>query len=89
MTETTEAIAIQWADEDDIPFVSAIGEGIDAHAIVEAAIEAKVPILDNPLLMEEMMTLQKDQSIPEHLFLAVAQILAFVKFMEGKFNREG
>ncbi len=84
MSAKTEAIAIQWENEEDIPFISAIGEGINAEAIIKKAIESQIPIFDNPLLMEEMSELQHNDSIPEHLFLAVAQILAFVKFMEKK-----
>jgi len=87
MNARTEAIAIQWENEDEIPFVSAIGEGLDAEAIIKTAIDAQVPIFDNPLLMEDMICLQKNQAIPEHLFLAVAQILAFVKFMEQKLKK--
>ena len=87
MNIPTEAIAIQWENQEDIPFVAAIGEGLDAEAIIKTAIDAQVPIMDNPLLMQEMINLQKNQAIPEHLFLAVAQILAFVKFMEQKLNK--
>ena len=88
MSERADAIAIQWKSDEDIPLVSAIGQGLDAQAIVEAAIKAQVPIFDNPLLMQELSALQKNDLIPPHLYVAVAQILAFVKFMDGELKRE-
>ena len=80
------AIAIQWESEDSIPFVAAVGQGLDASAIINAAVEAKVPILNNPLLMQDLIQLQQSDEIPPHLYVAVAQILAFVRFMEDKFE---
>ncbi|MBK82877.1 MAG: EscU/YscU/HrcU family type III secretion system export apparatus switch protein [Pseudomonadota bacterium] len=85
MGQRTDAIAIEWKDENEIPFVSAIGQGLDAEAIIETAIQSRVPIFDNPLLMQELMLLQKNDLIPPHLYIAVAQILAFVKYMDGEF----
>lgn len=81
-----KAVAIQWENEESIPFVAAVGQGLDATAILTAAVEAKVPILNNPLLMSELIQLQQSQEIPPHLYVAVAQILAFVRFMEGKLD---
>ena len=86
MGQRTDAIAIEWKDENEIPFVSAIGQGLDAEAIIETAIQSRVPIFDNPLLMQELMLLQKNDLIPPHLYIAVAQILAFVKYMDGEFS---
>lgn len=83
----SEAIAIRWEHDDEIPYVTAIGQGLDATEIITKAINARVPILDNPLLMEQLTQLQKDDRIPEHLYLAVAQVLAFVKYMEGQLHR--
>lgn len=84
MPQQTQAVAIEWAGDDEVPFVSAAGQGIDASSIIEVAINAHVPIFENPLLMEDLAILQQNDSIPRHLFVAVAQILAFIKYMQGE-----
>lgn len=81
-----KAVAIVWESEDSIPFISAAGEGFDADAILKAAMDARVPILTNPGVLEELLQLQLSEEIPDHLYLVVAQILAFVRFMEGKLS---
>jgi len=77
----SQVAAIEWDGEDSIPFISALGQGLDATHILNIAVHAKVPIFENPMLMEELANLHNNQNIPEHLYLAVAQILAFVRFI--------
>jgi len=85
----TAAVAIQWEDKDEVPFISAIGQGLDAHTILSVAIAAKVPILENPLLMQELCELRNNDNVPSELYMVVAQILAFVKFMEERVGSGG
>ena len=78
------AAAIEWEDKTTIPFISALGQGLVADEILDTALHHKVPILENPLLMMELMKLEKNQNIPEHLYLSVAQVLAFVYHLSGQ-----
>ena len=87
-TESQMAAAIQWEDEDSIPFISALGEGLNADEILHTAIHHKVPILENPLLMMELAKLEKNNTIPSYLYISVAQVLAFVYYVAEKRPRQ-
>jgi len=78
------AVALTWEGDDRIPFVSAIGTGIDAHMIIATARAANVPLIDNPLLLADLAELQHSENIPAHLYLAVAQIFACVRALEAR-----
>jgi flagellar biosynthetic protein FlhB len=59
--------------------VVAKGEDFIARKIKEIAAEHGVPIVENkPLAKELMKRVEIGESIPEELYLAVAEVLAFV-----------
>ncbi len=60
------------------PKVLAKGAGKLAEAITEAAHAHGVPIECDELLAEELMLVELNCEIPEELYRAVAEILAFV-----------
>jgi flagellar biosynthesis protein len=60
------------------PRVVARGHGELAGRIVEAARAAGVTIEENPLLAEALSALDLDEEIPEALYRAVAEVIAFV-----------
>ncbi len=77
---TQIAVALKY--EPDVaaaPTVVALGERKVAHRIRELANEAGVPVIENkPLARALLATAEVGRPIPVELFLAVAEVLAFV-----------
>jgi flagellar biosynthetic protein FlhB len=70
------------------PKVLAKGRGLLALRIRELAREAGVPIVENPPLARALYRAVKvNQEIPERLFQAVAQVLAYVYRLDPRRNR--
>ncbi|KAF2959003.1 flagellar biosynthesis protein FlhB [Thermotoga sp. Ku-13t] len=66
-------------DRFDAPFVIAKGKGEIARKIIEEAKKHNVPIVRSPELVRKLYELEVLQQIPEELFVAVAEILVFVR----------
>lgn len=60
------------------PRVVATGRGAVAEAILATAREAGVAIEENPELAEALARIELDAEIPEALYRAVAEVIAFV-----------
>ncbi|MDR3165078.1 MAG: flagellar biosynthesis protein FlhB [Synergistaceae bacterium] len=74
------AVAIQYDQHTmSAPVVVAKGEDFIAQRIKDIAAEYKIPIVENkPLARALMKRVEIGESIPEELYLAVAEVLAFV-----------
>ncbi|MBL7190155.1 EscU/YscU/HrcU family type III secretion system export apparatus switch protein [bacterium] len=72
--------------EDPAPKVAAKGKGLIAERIIELAKENDIPIKEDPDLVEILMKLDLNQFIPEELYQVVAEVLAFVYRMSGKYG---
>ena len=74
------AVALKYkSDTMDAPIVLAKGQRLVAERIKELAREAGVPLVENkPLARALFKTAQIGEQIPEELFKAVAEVLAFV-----------
>lgn len=70
------------------PRVTAKGEGAVAERIIEAAQEAGVPVEDNPLLAIALSQVDLDDTIPEDLYSAVAEVIRFVLKHSGELDRK-
>jgi flagellar biosynthetic protein FlhB len=84
---THYAVAIKYAMEGAAaPKVVAKGKNYVAARIRKRAIEAGVPIVENPPLARALyVSVDVGQEIPTHLYRAVAEILAYIfKLMNGK-----
>jgi flagellar biosynthesis protein FlhB len=84
---THYAVAIKYSMEGAAaPKVVAKGKNYVAARIRKRAIEAGVPIVENPPLARALYTsVDVGQEIPTHLYRAVAEILAYIyKLMNGK-----
>jgi flagellar biosynthetic protein FlhB len=84
---THYAVAIKYSmDGGAAPKVVAKGKNYVAARIRKRAIEAGVPIVENPPLARALYTsVDVGQEIPVHLYRAVAEILAYIyKLMNGK-----
>jgi flagellar biosynthetic protein FlhB len=79
------AIAVRYdAKEMDSPVVIAKGADLIALKIREIAAEHKVPIVENPPVARLLHKLDLGEHIPENLFKAIAEILAYVYSLKGK-----
>ena len=70
--------------EEHAPRLVAKGMGIIAEKIIEAAREAGVPIHEDPDLLALLMTLNINEIIPPEMYVAVAEVLAFIYRMNKK-----
>jgi len=79
-----KAVALQW-DGKATPKVTAKGEGDLAKQILEIAREHNIPIQeDNEILVSALAQIELGDEIPESLYLAVAQVIAFAYYLSGK-----
>jgi len=83
MKEPTErmqkAVAIRYKiDEDMAPRVIAKGQGRIAERILEIAREEGIHVQEDPDLLGLLSKLDLGSPIPEELYRAVAEVLAFV-----------
>ncbi|MCL2048362.1 MAG: flagellar biosynthesis protein FlhB [Defluviitaleaceae bacterium] len=68
-----------------------VGKGVDfmAKRIREAGIENDIPIVENPPLARTLYAeVEIDQEIPEELYVAVAEIMAYVFKLKGRVANE-
>jgi len=78
----TLAVALKY-EKPSAPRVVASGRGAVGQAIIDKAKEHGVPVQENPALAEALASLEIDQEIPEALYKAVAQVLAFLMRSAG------
>jgi len=71
-------------DEDPAPRLTAKGMGRIADKIIEAAREAGVPLHEDPDLLSLLMTLNIGEVIPPEMYIAVAEVLAFIYRVNNK-----
>ena len=79
-----EAIALAYAQSDAAPRVVAKGRGLMAEQIINKAKEHGVYVHESPEMVALLMQVDLDQHIPPELYLAVAELLAFVYFLENQ-----
>jgi flagellar biosynthesis protein len=80
--ERPSAVALSYRAGRHAPKVVAKGYGLMAERIVAQARSAGVFVHDSPELVSLLMQLNLDDQIPEPLYRAVAEVLAFVHFLE-------
>lgn len=74
-----EAVALGYhADGHEAPKVLAKGKGIVAENILEKAAHNDIPIQKDPSLVELLGKLNINETIPEELYQAVAEVFAFI-----------
>ena len=85
ITDRKAAAALRYKrGEDPVPRLVAKGMGIIAEKIIQAAQEAGVPIHEDPDLLALLMTLNIHEEIPPEMYVAVAEVLAFIYRMNKK-----
>ncbi|MBA35722.1 MAG: flagellar protein FhlB [Oleispira sp.] len=83
LLKANQAIALSY-DGEKAPTLAAKGDNELAQAIIQLALQAKVPIYENAELTQWLSTLDLGDEIPQALYLTIAEILAFVYKLEGK-----
>jgi flagellar biosynthesis protein len=77
------AVALHY-DHPGVPKVVATGKGLIADKIIETAQASGVRVEENAPLAEALSQVELDQEIPEVLYRAVAEVIAFVLRASGK-----
>lgn len=82
-TGITKAVALQY-DGYPVPIVSAKGNGIIAEEIIELARQHDIPIQERPELVKFLAQVDLGDEIPEALYAAVAEVIAFAYMIKNR-----
>lgn len=77
-----EAVALAYTAGEAAPRVVAKGKGVVAREIIERAREAGVFVHESPELVGLLMQVDLDARIPPQLYVAVAELLAWLYRIE-------
>ncbi|MBT0961728.1 EscU/YscU/HrcU family type III secretion system export apparatus switch protein [Denitromonas iodatirespirans] len=81
-----EAVALAYSAGDAAPRVVAKGRGLIARQIIEQAKKAGVYVHESPEMLALLMQVDLDERIPPQLYVAVAELLAWLYRMEQDEN---
>ncbi len=76
------AVALAYREGQSAPQVVAKGNGLIADAIIARARETGIYVHESPELVNLLMRLDLDQHIPAQLYMAVAELLAWLYRVE-------
>lgn len=79
-----KAIALKYSKDDSVPIVVAKGKGYVAENIIKKGKEEKIEVYEDKRLSNELMKIEIGQEIPSELYEAVAQIIAYVYYLDKK-----
>jgi flagellar biosynthesis protein len=83
------AVALAYdAPKDRAPRVSAKGSGLIAEKILQLANKHGIPIHEDPELVELLSNLDVEEEIPPELYVAIAEILAFIYSVNRRFKEK-
>ncbi len=80
--DRNEAVALTYASGDGAPRVVAKGRGLIAQEIISRARESGVYVHESPELVSLLMQVDLDAHIPAQLYVAVAELLAWLYRVE-------
>ena len=82
---TPEDVAVAlYYDGDEAPRITAKGQGELAQRIISVAKANDVPLQDDPELAALLAQIPLGSEIPETLYRAVAEVIAFAYLLSGK-----
>lgn len=81
--QRAEAVALTYDAADGAPRVVAKGRGLLAEEIIERARAAGVFVHESPELLSLLMQVDMDARIPPELYIAVAELLAWLYRIES------
>lgn len=79
-----QAVALAYEHGDFSPKVVASGRGIVAEQIIHAAKENDIHIHESKELVSLLMQIDLDDYVPEEMYRAIAEILAWVYELEHR-----
>lgn len=85
-TQNRIAVALEY-DGETAPKVTAKGVNDIADKIIEIATEHGIPLQQNDGLVEILSQMKLGDEIPEKLYRAVAEVIAFAYILTGKFPK--
>lgn len=80
------AVALEY-DGENAPTVTARGIGPIAKEIIAIAKQHNIPLQQDDELIEVLADLNLNDEIPENLYRAIAEIIAFAYILSGKFPK--
>ena len=83
MGARAKAVALRYDAVDGAPRVVAKGRGLLAEEIIERARAAGVYVHESPELLSLLMQVDMDERIPPALYVAVAELLAWLYRLEN------
>jgi len=84
MKKIKKAAALKYEQGYEAPIVTAQGVGHVAERIIAKANESEVPIVYNKEMTELLTNVDVGDTIPEELYGAVAEIMAFIIDVDSK-----
>jgi flagellar biosynthesis protein len=87
--QRAQAVAITYEAGDGAPRVVAKGKGLLAEEIIERAKAAGVFVHESPDLVNLLMQVDLDERIPPQLYIAVAELLAWLYRLEQSVPEHG
>lgn len=82
-----QAVALSY-DGRNAPKIVATGEGLIAEEIIALAKANGVYIHQDPHLSNFLQLLELGEEIPKELYLLIAELIAFVYMLDGKFPEQ-
>lgn len=76
------AVAVAYNGQDAAPRIAAKGRGVAAEEIIARARAAGIYVHESPQLVALLMQVDLDSHIPEQLYHAVAEVLAWLYRLE-------
>ena len=83
MDNRNSAVALSYADKSKAPVVVAKGYGVVAESIMREARANGLYVHASADLVKLLMQVDLDQQIPPQLYLAVAELMAWIYRLEG------
>lgn len=84
LDDRASAIALSYADKGKAPVVVAKGYGVAAESIMREARAHGLYVHASADLVKLLMQVDLDQQIPPQLYLAVAEVMAWLYGLEGR-----
>lgn len=81
--ERSLAVALAYSPGDAAPRVVAKGRGLTAETIIALARDHEIFVHESPEMVALLMQVDLDDHIPSQLYLAVAELLAWLYQVEG------
>lgn len=83
-----KAVALTYESDYIAPKIIAKGKGLVADNIIKKAKDKNITLYEDQALVENLLSLNINDDIPEELYEAVAEILLYIYNLDAKRGRE-